>query len=544
MGLTLPLAVRLKTSSADRHVTRDLRDLQCRSTVPGGFASATITLDRPLDTQPTEIDYYGSLYVYDRRSGAVVFEGQVEDPGRTAADGEIWQLTAVGPAARAQDRTVPLIYVDQSIADGWHRNDNATAPQVKVGVEADPGQAGTDNQAIVITFPGGTSVATNDLGIWRYVGITNCGQKLARVALSWDSNSNAAWSVEVIANGGGSTTLLSTAFVNTGGSIAKVVVTDFANGRDTIDVRGKYTGAGTNPSIANWCSFSNVVLVALRLDKTGAEVTSGYTTNSVLASDVVADLLGRLLNKYDGANATIAATSNAIANLAYPGGASPDTILNDLMVFEPDFYWAAWESNSAGLYRFEWSQWPTTVRYEASVYDGFDSPGSAVDLYNTVRVRYRTFWGAVQTVQRSLAVTALTNAGLTREAMLDITGIGPCATSHAQLAGDRWLVAHNTPPNAGTLTVARPIRDLVTGALVQPWEIRPGNLIRVRGVLPRVDALNPTARDGVTIFRITANDFQASTAAAQLELDSPPLRVSHYLQKLKRRTDGGGGILH
>jgi len=56
----------------------------------------------------------------------------------------------------------------------------------------------------------------------------------------------------------------------------------------------------------------------------------------------------------------------------------------------------------------------------------------------------------------------------------------------------------------------------------------------VRGVLPRVDALNPTARDGVTIFRIWTKEYSASQAAATLELDSSHMSTAQMLADLAR----------
>lgn len=534
MSLNIPLAVRLKTASADRHVTRDLRDLTFRSVAPGGFASATIVLDRPLSTQPGEIDYYGTAYVYDKRSGAVVWEGRMEDPGRTAADGQTWRVTAVGGAAHAQDRIVPLIYADRSMNDGWVRADNATAPHATVSVTGDPGSSGR-TQAIVIQIPGGTALTTGDAAQWQYTRVTDAGQKVARLEFDWDANSNAVFSVKAWVTGGGTTILLATPFNNAGGSLAARITADFPSGRDTVNLFGQYTGVGANPTIVNWCSFKNVLILAVRVDATGADITTAasYTASGVLASDVVTDLLGRLLPKFDGTHASIATTSTVLDSVAYPEGVTPATLLDDLMLLEPGYFWAAWESNASGLYRFEWSAWPTTVRYEATTVDGFDSPGSAVDLYNAVRVRYIDTNSNLATIQRTQTVAALTAAGLTREGLLDLTtSQGRHSLTTAQRAGDQWLAQRATPPNAGTLTVARPIRDLTTGALIQPWEIRPGNLIRVRGVLPRVDALNPTARDGVTIFRVSAVEFQASSASARLELDSYPRSVARALALL------------
>jgi hypothetical protein len=536
MSLTIPLAVRVKTATADKHITRDLRDLAFRSAAPGGFASATFALNRPLATQPDEINYYGTVYIYDTRNGRTVWEGRLEDPGRTASDGEVWSVTAVGPSAQAQDRTVPLIYIDQSMSDGWRRFDNAT-PGATLGVSDDPGT--TNTPAIVAQFPNGQPLVTDSRAVWVYDRIYDAGQKLARVDYTWDAGrTSGSLAVEAIARtdySAGDVARTQTFNTAGGGSSAKVVVTDWSNARNTLELRIRWTGGAT--AVADdvtWASMRNIFILAMRYAKGGTELTSGYSTNSVLASDVVADLLGRLLTGFDGANASVATTSYAITSLTYPDGVTPAQVLDDLMLLEPAYYWAAWESTSAGN-RFEWKAWPTTVRYEADVMDGFDSPGSAANLFNTVRVTYVNPNGQVKTIQRTQTVQALTDAGLTREGFLDLRSTGISNVTNANRAGDQWLAQRATPPNAGTLQIARPILDRTDGKMAMPWEILPGELIRVRGVKPSIDSLNATDRDGVTVFRIVAVDFRAADAAATLELDSYPLTTSRALATLAKR---------
>jgi hypothetical protein len=272
------------------------------------------------------------------------------------------------------------------------------------------------------------------------------------------------------------------------------------------------------------------------VDATGADITTGYSSDTILAHEVVADVVGRLLPRYDGAAAAIATTAAfGIEQLAYPDGVTPARLLDDLMLLEPAYYWAAWERLPSGKHRFEWVAWPTSVRYEADVTDGFASVGGAADLYNSVQVRYLDAAGEIRTVRRTQTVDALTAAGLTREAYVDLGDEAGVTATQAQRAGDQWLAEHRYPPNAGTLTLGRPVIDLLTGRMAQPWEIRPGTLIRVRGVLPRVDALNQSGRDGVTVFRVVAVTYRASTAAAELELDQYPATVSRALADLQSR---------
>jgi hypothetical protein len=529
VSIPIPLSVRLLTSRSDRHVTSELRDLTFREVANGGYASATISLNRPISLQPDEVAQYGQVFVYDARNGNTVWEGRLEDPDRSADNGgPAWHITAVGPSAHTQDRARPIVYVDKRITP-YVRVENVT-PGADFSTGVDPGQAGSTlpvDQSLVYQFPQGLGLVTNSRVAGRYDLLRLFGQKLARYDYTWDAGRTLATLAEV--------SRTQTFNVAGAGASPKVHVTDYPAGRNTLDLRILYTGgAVTIGDDVTWASITEPVVVATRYDKTGAELltAASYTTSTVLASDVVADLLGRLLPDYDGVNATITPTTYAIDQLVYEDGATPQRILEDLLVFEPNMRWGAYETvPSSGKYRFEFVAWPTTVRYEAEIFDGFSSPGSADGLYNEVNVRWKDAAGNVKFTTRTAAVTALTDAGLTRSGFLDL-GDEVGSVTNAQQAGDKWLIEHGVAPNAGSLTVARPLTDLVTGMPVMPWEIRPGNLIRVRGVQARVDALNATDRDGQTVFRIASREYQAGSAAATLELDSYALTTARALATL------------
>ena len=534
MSLPVPLVVRLRTSLADRVVTRDLRSLRFRSVAPGGYASCSIALDRPLTLQPQEIGYFGQLTVYDARSGAVVWDGRVEDPGRGASpDGLVWDVNAIGGRAHASDVTLPVTYAETDLSrlepvDSTY----ATDGQVRTGEDQ---TVFIGEPSMILAFPNGTPVTSNSFLPRGYLQLARNGQKLARVDFKWDSGrTDANLRLETHARDYATWTTTFTkirddACTTTGGGLSpKLVGTDWTAGKDSFDIRLHWTdGSATVADDVTWAAVAGLVVQGTRYDKTGTELltAASYASNTILASDIVADVLGRMLPKYDGTNASIATTSYGIDKLGYPDGATAEKILSDLMVLEPGYFWAVWESNSAGLYRFVWRAWPTTVRYVASTVDGLDSPGSAADLYNAVRVRYRDSGGQVKTIRRTSSVPVLTTAGLTREGYIDL-GDEVGSLANAQQAGDKFLMEHGYAPNAGRLTVARPIQDLYTGRMVQPWEIVPGNLIRVSGILPRVDALNATARDGVTVFRLAAVDYDAGRASAELELDSYPISTA------------------
>jgi hypothetical protein len=545
MSIPIPLSVRLKTTRTDRIVTKDLRDLQFRSVVPGGFASCTVSLNRPLSLQPDEIAYYANLYVYDRRNGSVVWEGRVEDLGRgVGGNGQVWDITAMGPSAHAEDITRPYVVIDRQNTEWKPSSINLQYAQwQQTNDENDPGQG------LRVWVPQGITVApTTKVGDSIYQLVYLAGQAIARVVVDVTIGfTDAGWAAQVITKATPTSTLhLAAQFVGPGSgtppfstTLTAALDTDggsIVTGDTVVTFRANHISGAANtiPDDKCWMEFDNWFLKTVRYLQDGTTKTSGYSGSTVMSDQIVADMLVRFLPRYDAAGAALTAGTYAIDQFAHYDGNTPRKFLDDLMVLEPTYYWAAWESNSAGLYRFEWSQWPTTVTYEADIKDGFDAPGSAVDLYDKVRVRYKATSGTIKNVQRTQTVATLANAGLSREAFVDL-GDNIASTNAAQQAGDQFLAEHAVPPNAGRLTIAVPISNLVSGRMIQPWEIRPGKLIRVRGVQPNVDSLNPTGRNGVTVFRVKAVDYRVSTGTAELELDEYPVSTQHALASVSRK---------
>lgn len=532
MSLTLPIAVRLSTAKGTKQVTRDLHDLTYRSTVPGGYASAQFALSRPLSLQPEEIAEFGQVVVYDQRSGETLWEGRLEDPGRSVGDsGEIWQISATGPSAHAQDRTISVIYADRNV-DNWEIG----AQSVKsVDVSID------DESGIGMSVANGTTWSAGTAGLAVYHALEYTGQTLARVTIPWSSgfvSSNMEARLSTSLGTGASITVDGQAISpSTSGTLtgSRGGANAITSGHDTVRLRFVRNVSNFLASSDDiWIRYTTPQVRGLLKDVNGNDITSGYNLDTIRSDEVVRDLLGRLLPRYDGPNASVATGSFGIDQLAYPDGASSQKILEDLMTLEPTYYWAAWESGTNGRHRFEWTTWPSQVRYEATTAGGFDSPSSAGELFDAVSVRWRNAAGVGRTVRRTQTVAALAAAGLTREAYVDLADeIGSAST--AQQAGDAFLADHAVPVNAGTLTVTQPIMDFVTCRLVDPWQIKPGALIRVRDVLPRIGSINAGARDGVTIFKVTAVDFNAGQCAATLELDSHPMSIPRAVADLSKR---------
>lgn len=539
MSLPVPLSVRLRTARADLNITSQVRDLVMRWSDPGGYSTCRVPLDRPLSLQPDEIGYYGAVTVYDGRHGGVVWDGRQEDPARSAGgDGQVWELTAVGGQAHTRDRKVPYVIIDSEPV--YERVDNVT-PGGNDSIGASPGDAAGADRHLILQFPQGLGVATNSRIVMRYNRIWRAGGKLARIAYTWDAGvTDANHAIQAVTRtdgslGGGE--VAETANFNVaGGSGVSFITTDWPTTRNTVELRQIRTagGASTIPSDLYWVAVKDEQYQATRYNLLGAELTAAldYINDYVAPHEVVIDLLGRLLTGFEAGTISTAGGFQ-IRQLSYPDGVDSARVLADLMLLEAGLTWRVWERGSTGKFRFEWVPVPAAIRYEADIIDGYDSQGSADGLFNRVTVRWRDAGGHIRTTERTASVPILDAAGLIRQDLIDL-GDEVSTQAAAERAGDQWLSDRKYPPNAGKLTVARPILDLQTGRMVMPWEIRPG-LIRVRGVLPRPDALNSSTRDGVTVFRIRAAEYHVRAGAAVLELDSYPRTVAQTLAEVVRR---------
>jgi hypothetical protein len=108
-----------------------------------------------------------------------------------------------------------------------------------------------------------------------------------------------------------------------------------------------------------------VWVTAVMYDKTGAVISgaSSYRVGCLTADRILADILVRFCPQYVAANATIDAMTccSHVATQAVGGlGVQPAT----------------------GLHKFAWTGWGDFPRYEATIEDVLDLPGSSADLYN------------------------------------------------------------------------------------------------------------------------------------------------------------------
>jgi hypothetical protein len=550
----IPLCVRLTNDNMDTYITSQVSDVSYRAVVPGGFASATFSLHHPLRWTPDMLAIFTDVTVYDGRSGAVMWQGRLEDPARAlGSEGEVWSLTAIGPSAHASDQTTPLIYVDSRLS-AWERLNTSNPVDAEVSVGNNPAFLAYDSddrhQALILRFPEGTTLDYPTLNVAEaiYAPVLGAGQTIGRLTYDISVYPGVGHYYAIILRDATVADTYVESRVATSSSTGDYVGSSTSGTygwtlwdpawlpeRITIRIERAPGGAGTKAPVGAWVAFAGLRVLGTRVGKDGGAPSVGGG-DFVYAHNVVDDLLGRLLSRYDGPNAvvTAAAVPFEIRQFAYPEGTTAGGVLNDLMTFDPTYYWAAWEAAaSGGRHYFEWVTYPTTVAYEVGASDGFSSPASAGELYNQVLVRWKDVDGRSRITVRTSTVTELTSAGLTRSppSVIEL-GSEVGTEAAAELAGDKFLVGHASAANAGTFVARGPMFDLNVGRMVQPWELprlAPGKLIKIRDVAPRVDALNPTASDGTTTFRVRSVDYSSSSNEATLALESEATSAASLL---------------
>lgn len=596
MSLPVPLGVRFYQimSGVDRYVTQWVDDLSFRSVVPGGYSSANLTLRVPRgagalsDPDPLGFsrlsDLFTRIQIVDLRTQEIAWEGRIEDPARQV-EPDVWQIGALGSMVAATDIQRPVLYVDSSL-DGW--NGEADVWE-ETGTPGDSGgltywDNSKDQTRRMLTtkttlnyfvFAGGAAQRYP----WRWDS-HGYDQPIARFGTTHDgSGPNAAQdnNFSVIVGIAANPLIDVTEFTVVGGSTKNnVIQTDFTDANTRwigLGIRrdtgvGDYVPgatAGDTPLDAKWW---NPVVLGLRLDRRGADLTTAasYTTNYVVASQVVEDVVGRFLvggwhtallnapwpGSVRSSDVYIDATDTTqILDLRYPDGATAAQILNEIIEkVQADAYWAIWESAwgasnpeqdnaTRSGFRFEYATWPDNWGYLASSVDGFEGQPNGEGLANFIFYRYPdtgdvNAWHVTTTWHGNEMAPELYDGGFTRA--ITVSKEDPTTSTAANTLRTAYLNSRKKALNAGTLTVKRPIQFYDDGAnswsggsrMLDPWMLKPGKLIRITDLPPRT-MLNdlrpqPTAPnpgiDG-TIFRVVAAEYSSADNSCRLELDQP-----------------------
>lgn len=529
-GIRGSLGIRISDGINDRIVTHYCSGLKFTKTAPGGHQALSFRMVLPRNTF-NDLGPEDRVYVYDDTS-RTVWEGYLENPTPVdGPDGQQYDVSAVGGMALASDETRGLVYVDKSL-DGWNQVNYGTAhPDGSAGQYNDPDSSVTGLRA---QLPRGLVLATNSVAGVDYRAIDRAGMQIAGVRIITQSGqSDANYRVQLYdftaaTNIGDTLQMSTTAFDQT-----QWIGISITTGATKCLVQLNRTGAGTTVgNDTTWTTLTGVSVLGRRMDRNGTLLTTsaahGGTALTVLASQVVEDLLGRLLTFCDPGTAQVDTTTYTVDQLAWPDGVKAADVLTKLADFEAGYLWEILETLDNGKHRFNYRAWPTTPRYVVSVRDGWQQRGSDVDLCNRILVSWTDPAGNTQVTTITATSLGLSGIGLPVDALgtrvKDADPItlpdGFGSLANATQIGGQILTDKINPPKAGTAVVRRPILDLLTGAYVSPWEIEAGYLARVR----------ETGDD----LRITQADYDDDSCSMALTLGTQVMTTEQMLARLVR----------
>lgn len=536
MAVRAPISVVIDDGLTIRHVTARVSGLSFRKTAPGGFVSlsATITVPRDLFSNLGPAD---KIYIYGP-TGHTLWEGFLDNPGASdGAGGQSFELSAMGTMMLAKDLSMRMPFIDRSFSE-WEERSTATATSATASASPDPDAAdGVDSEGIKAQFNPGQPINTNSVAQMAYDAFAKAGWQFGAARVTYKSGKTDSAYRNDMGYVGGFSALNSG--ITTGDVTASRANGDSGHppsGSARITLRLRRSGGATNVADDNtWTWFSDLSMVGRRMDRNGnllAGIAGMQAYDYVRADWVVEDLVGRaLVNVADPHGVTIDATSHQIDQLAYHEPVTASQVFDDLGLWESDHYWGIGASTHRGVSVW-YVAWPTAVRYEVSTRrDDYDAPGSEVDLCNMVVVEWTdakgkpqtttvyaasepgiaTPWlpdGAVPTVF-SHNLKGLEDEGRTREAERIPLPDGQGSEANALRIGEQELAARANPPKSATVTVSRPLDDMLIGGHAMPYEIEPGCNVRVR--------------ETGDVLRLTETNYVDDSESVVLTLGTPVL---------------------
>lgn len=531
--MRVPLAVRLDGPLGSTYITDRISDLRMRNTSPGGFASVELVLSRAMDA--SLLATFSDLLVFDAATGEQCGGGRLLDQGRMV-DGarQVWAISALGEGlASMQDREEPYYLIDSGYEQWEQRSRNRRRLSVAPGVA--PKGGNSDDALLMSVEDGNVSTGSSILAIHRGGIIT--GQLLGGIGYTHDSGSSSASRYVRARAYSSDVTTFTTAREDTWSTTTSprrtvVASTDFPSSRAVAAFNWYFGGSDFTADDNTWSAIYAPRVSALRLDRARQPILgSAYANDFVRVDEAFIDLVARFCPRLDLANARIDSGTQDMDQLAWYDGITPLEVCEDLIAQEAGFTWHVWEQVAAASWRTEFITLPIDVRYEASIVDGYDAPSPTSEIYDRVNVRYKDAKGRDRNTVRTQTLPDLQAAGVTRSKTLDQGSEVRSATGSVQ-AAENFLAAHRSAPNGGVLTIARPIRDGLSGRWIPPWRIRSGELIRIRGIQATPDTFNTPGVNGLTVARIVAVTFSEVTGSAELELDVPTLTEQRALAKL------------
>lgn len=506
-----PVCINLLGPDGRLDITKQVSGGSFDNTI-NGFRQAQISLSQPLILAPRELQAFSALRITHARTAGVIWEGDLQDPNRSqGAGGPVWDLQALGRISYLEMVERPYIVIDGN-PDSWVRAQETTetirSAQTQVANNPDVGDG------LQFSVPDGTFIDNGGnpgyITKMYYPHLQLIGQVLGAVVvgLSVAGKVNANQYQGIYTSTLDDSVTFTTALGSFSGS--------WVGTEDVPYLVWGYTTDGYTTDANDWCNFGQVTVRALLHDASGAPETGSFTHLSyVYIDDVIPDLIGSgLAPGLTLGNVEVPVSRHQFKHLAYKDPVTARQVLDDMAILEPGYYPSVWQNSV-----LNWLAFTSVVRYELDAdRDEFRYSGSAADLYNAVTVRYINKAGIASYVRRTSTVAVLDDAGLTREAQLDLSNNIGISDTDAELAGDNFLADHSTVIRGGTVTVSRRVWDNAAARTVHPSEMRAGDIAVIKNVDPNPGSIGATASNGSTAFRVISCSYDIGTGACTVEL--------------------------
>jgi mannan endo-1,4-beta-mannosidase len=564
------LLVRIGRGVASRAVTVPLPDdAEITWAAPGGDDTFSCTIDWPDRgiARPDAFTQNMPVRVEDRRTGEVIWQGRIADPGFSGdRSRQQFHLNAVGSGHDLDMISVVKNYVDRD-PEHWFDTGNWPSgvasrgdgtgfiPSVHDSLQIEP------EYYIELPWPTGTFMASGAVQAVSYwVGLFTGRDLLAAdgsassygtaarvpevhgIRYSWITSFANANDVRLIGaspDTGSSVQLLTQAWT-TGGQnhvsvrdgLAAWTRDDFTHFQiDNVRTGGNITSSGGD----GYLRIANIHVIGKRYNRYGVDV-SGVRIEALAPYEIFEDMLGTILNgRFDPG--TITPDGSILIDQAAWWEATPvSDILDAAKGWNNDAWWGVWApANPDALPRLDYRAWNVGARYTLDDTANVSLAGGAEGWANSALITYLRGSGVPTTTRGTVTVPAIsrifgssgvgTLAVRTRDLSIDLTDRGAMTRAKALEVAGQMLHASATDRLSGSTTVRAPIIDDSTGRLVQPWEIRPGWPIIVGSTPNQFTSGSPTRFDGESTFRLTKVSYRASDDTATLELDGGTRRL-------------------
>lgn len=567
------LMVRIGRGVAVRPVSVPLPDdAQITWTAPGGDDTLTCTIpwpDRGI-ARPDALVQNMPVRVEDRRTGEIIWQGRIADPGFTGDRArQEFRISAVGSAHDLDMISVVKLYVDRDPARWVNMH---TFPAADVTTGDGTGFIASIYDALQIPseyyiempWPQGVTMASGAkhqisylTGFYAAIDMLTADSSSASAGpayavpevhglrFSWITNLALADTVSVVGGGpdSGSSVTLYTASWTAGGQhdvdlrAASVGATWSRDDFTYFSIFHTRTGATATAGVDQQVRIANIQVIGKRYNRYGVNITD--SRNEYLSPyEIYEDMLGTVLNGRFEPGTIFGDTSVLIDHFTYWEPTSVADILAAADEWNPDTWWGVWAPSSpGGLPRLEYRSWNQAPRYTLDDTAHVDLAGGAETWANSALITYLRGNGTPTLTRATINVPLITRlfgstgadttATRTRDMSVDITDRGPMVRQKAVEIVKAMLGAAATEKASGSTVIRAPMMDNATGRLVQPWEIRPGWPIWL-GATPNQfnsGAAGPVY-DGESTFRLSKVTYQAGDDSATLEFDGGHRRIS------------------